>query len=107
MARGSETVTVLASLGRDSDGDHQHESPGRIITGCIIAPRFSDEDATGGQKIIEGLMLYLPPGNVPPLAEDRVMARGKAYEVDGVPGEFVNKGGVDKGTMVYLKREGA
>jgi hypothetical protein len=107
MARGSETVTIKPSTGRNSDGDPLPSGPERVVTGCVIAPRFSDEDAAGGQRIIEGLMLYLPPGNAAPSAEDRVNARGLDYEVDGVPGEFVNKSGVDKGVMVYLKREGA
>lgn len=107
MARGSETVTILPSTGVDSDGDSLPSGPSRTVTGCIIAPRFSDEDAAGGPKIIEGLMLYLPPGTAAPSFEDRVNARDKVYEIDGVPGEFVSKGGADKGVLVYLKREGS
>lgn len=106
MATGSETVTIIPSTGENSDGDPLPAGPGRTVPNCIIAPRYSSEDSPGGPRILEGLMLYLPPGNAAPSAQDRVNARGLVYEVDGPPGVFINKGGADKGVMVYLKREG-
>lgn len=104
--RGSETIQIVPSGGHDSDGDPIPGGDPVVVKGCIIWPRYSTEDDSRGEIIIDGLNLYIPPGKPTPGVLDEVIARGGTYAVDGVPGEFVSPGGRDKGAMVALKKVG-
>lgn len=74
------------------------------IPGCKVWPRTSTE--TGTEVIIDGLGVKtparLPAGLTEIKATGRVKARGKTWEIDGVPGLFSGKG-----YLLYLKRVGS
>ncbi len=105
MARGSETVYIQPEQARDSHGDPVGDPPEPVqVDECVVWPRSSTEEGRG-EVIIDGLNVYMPPETaVLPGPKDDVIARGERYAVDGVPGEYINKGGLDKGTVVVLKR---
>lgn len=105
MATGSETVSILPEQPKDAHGDPVGEVPDPItVESCIIWPRTSTEEGRG-EVIIDGLNVYMPPETaVLPGPKDDVMARGERYAVDGKPGEYVSKAGMEKGTIVVLGR---
>lgn len=74
------------------------------VAGCKVFPRTSIE--TGTEVIIDGLGVKAPPprGDVVPAlnARGQVKARGKTWDIDGVPGLFPGKA-----QLVYLKRVGS
>jgi hypothetical protein len=101
--RGVESVEISAFSGKDWEGNATF-SPAVTVPGVFIWPRTSSEDASAGEVIIDGLNVFIPPPTAVD-ARDRITARGKVYEVAGVPGEYVL--GRARGTMVVLKRAGA
>ena len=105
--RGRETIQILPSAGSTSDNEPLPAGDPVPVKNCIIWPRRSSEDNDRGSVIIEGFNVYLPPGSRVPKAVDKIVARGKTWEVEGVPGQFVSPSGRDKGTLVVLKRVGA
>jgi hypothetical protein len=105
MARGSETVYIQPEQAKDAHGDPVGVAPEPVqVDECVVWPRSSTEEGRG-EVIIDGLNVYMPPETaVLPGPKDDVIARGERYAVDGVPGEYINKGGAEKGTIVVLKR---
>lgn len=107
-----ETIQVKPFIKKGPTGQAEYGSP-RSIKGCKIWPRTSAEMDAGG-AIIEGLNIYVPPqadsaatteNPVAIRATDRVIARGKEWEIDGVPGEFRPNSGVK--VIFMTKRVGA
>ena len=103
---GSETVTVIRKPRRDRLDD----SPGPAasehdLEGCAVVPRASNEEGKGWVNT-EGFMVAAPFGS-DITEDDQVRVRGKVYDVDGVPGQFVNKRGKGKAVIVNLKRLGS
>ena len=98
--RGTETIIVHRSGGRDPDGDPLPGEPDRTIEKCLIVPRTSTEEGRG-EVIIEGKNIFCPPGS-DVQANDEVTAQGVRYEVDGVPGFF----GPKRPLWVIVKRRG-
>jgi hypothetical protein len=103
--RGSETV-VLVKLGPPDRFGQRTETERIDVTGCVIWPRQRGDAAEQGAVIIEGLNVFMPPGT-DPTAVDRIEARGKSYEIEGVPGDYRNTGGRKLGLQVVLRRVGA
>ena len=105
MARGSETVYIQPEQAKDSHGDPVGEPPEPVqVDECIVWPRTSTEEGRG-EVIIDGFNVYMPPETaVLPGPKDDVIARGERYAVIGTPGEYISKGGQEKGTLVVLGR---
>ncbi len=107
-ARGVEVIEISEPGPLDSHGDPlPGTSAPAAATGCIIWPRTSSEDAQQGRRFVEGLNVYVPPGEPVPTSDSVVTARGDRYDVDGVPGRYVSKRGEEKGVLVVLARAGA
>ena len=96
-----ETIQVKPFIRQLPTGQKEYGPP-RDIKGCKIWPRTNAEVDAGG-AIIDGLNIYIPPladsaatteNPVAIKATDRVIARGKEWEVDGVPGEYRPNSGV-------------
>lgn len=106
MPRGSETVTIHPYPGKTPTGDLKPALPTKTAQGCIIWPR-TNQDLEKGDVIIDGLNVYVPPGEPRATdARDQVTARGKKYEIDGPPGDYVKPAGDDAGQIIVLKRLG-
>lgn len=97
----TEDIQVKPYTDKSPTGQKTYGTP-RTIKGCKIWPRTSDDIEAGG-AIIDGLNIYVPPRADPAAttenpvaikAEDRVIARGKEWEVDGVPGEYRPSSGI-------------
>jgi hypothetical protein len=97
----TEDIQVKPFEGKSPTGQITYGAP-RTISGCKIWPRTSDELDAGG-TVIDGLNIYVPPRADPAAtdlvpvaitAKDRIVARGKEWEVDGVPGEFRPSSGI-------------
>lgn len=99
--RGAERVEIQEYGEADWTGKRPKLEP-KTAKGCVIWPRTEPET----EVPIDGLNLYIPPGEPTPTAGASVTARGKQYEIEGVPGEYVATSGADKGTIVALKRAG-
>lgn len=103
--KGSETIKVI----RTPKVDRLDDAPTGIppeheITGCIILPRQINE-AGQGWITIEGYDVYAPYGS-DILETDRIVARGRSWNVDGRPADYVNTHGKGKIMLVKLKRAG-
>lgn len=100
----TETIQYRPPQDTDELGDPAGPPPDWVdVPGCKLWPRVSTE--TGREVIIEGHGVKAPPprGSVPAIdARGTVKARGKEYEVDGVPGLFPGKA-----QILYLKRVGS
>lgn len=106
-----ESIQVKPFTGKSPTGQLTFGPP-RTIKGCKIWPRTSDEIEAGG-TVIDGLNIYIPPRADPAAttetpvaikANDRIVARGKEWDVDGVPGEYRPNSGVK--TILMTKRVG-
>lgn len=104
--RGSETV-VLVKLGPPDRFGQRTEVSRTYVPGCIIWPRQRGDAAEQGAVIIDGLNVFMPPGVADPSAVDRIEARGKSYEIEGVPGDYRNTAGRKLGLQIVLRRVGA
>lgn len=100
---GSQTIQVKPYASRDSHGDVTYGTP-YTIDGVIVWPRQSDELERGG-TIIDGQNVYIQPGKPIPNAKDQVVYDGKAYDIDGKPGEYPLGG--EFHTLVVLKGTGS
>jgi hypothetical protein len=107
-----ETIQVRPYIKKGPTGEKEFGEP-REIKGCKIWPRTGDEIDAGG-AIIDGLNIYVPPRSDPAAtpqvpvaikATDRILARGKEWDVDGVPGEFRPNSGVK--VILMTKKVGA
>lgn len=101
--RGYEVVYILSERATDWRGDPivggaETEVP---VTGATTWPRVEPET----NVVIEGLSAFLPPGAPVVGAKDQIRARDEVWDVDGEPAVFLKKG-VEKGTIVQLKRAG-
>lgn len=105
MPTGTEVVYILPERARDRHGDPTGAAPAEIeVRGAVTWPRTSIEEGRG-EVIIAGLNVFLPGGAPKPGPKDQMRARDEVYDVDGEPGTYL-KGGVEKGTIVNLKKVG-
>lgn len=79
--------------------------PEHDIKGCLVMPRTSHEEGKGW-VVVEGRMVVAPHG-ADILATDQVKVDGVTWNVDGEPGDYENKRGKGKATIVYLTRLGS
>lgn len=85
----SETFTLLIETvtGRDLDGNDVRTDVASTITGGF-APAGSTELVQGQLTVITHDTLYLDAGQPTPGPQDRVIARGRTYRVDGTSGDY-------------------
>jgi len=105
---GSKTITVIRQPKVDRLDDAPEGSPPEHdIEGCAVVPRTSFEQERGW-VIVQGRMVVAPFG-ADVLATDRVKIKDETeiWEVDGEPGDYENKKGRGKATILYLKRQGS
>lgn len=102
---GSRTITVVrkAKVDRLSSAP-AGAAPEHDVVGCVVLPRTSHEEERGW-VVVEGRMIIAPYG-ADVLATDLVRVDGETWEVDGAPGDYENKRGKGKATILYLKRQG-
>lgn len=102
---GSRTITVVRKPKVDRLSTAPAGAPPEHdIEGCAVMPRTSHEEERGW-VIVEGRMVVAPYG-ADVLATDLVRVDGETWEVDGEPGDYENKRGKGKATILYLKRQG-
>lgn|SRR5690606_4615484 len=107
-----ETVTVLARVDT-GDTDRYGQAvydwplPGVDVPSCAIAPSAGSEPeplAVGRESVTALLTVYMPFG-APVTSVDRLIVRGKLYQVVGEPSAWRNPySGVELGTEVKLER---
>lgn len=109
MRKGSISVTVVRSGGRDEHGD---PVPGteHVIDKVVVAPRPGVEDDDKGETVIVGLQLFAP-FEADILPTDRVRidlpAWAGTYDVVGDPGRWQSPFTHRKpGMVVSLTRAG-
>lgn len=90
----TELIVVEPYVKKGPTGQREYGTP-REIGGCKIWPRTSDDVEDGA--ILDGLNIAFTARNDPAFtveqpcavnANDRITARGKQWEVEGVPGDF-------------------
>lgn len=102
---GKKTITVIRSPKVDPlDDDVVGSPPEHDEPGCVVMPRTSFEQERGW-VIVQGRMVVAPFG-ADILPDDKVRVDGVIWEVDGEAGDYENKHGEGKATIVYLKRLG-
>jgi hypothetical protein len=109
-----EDVVVVRQPERDEDGNWvEPDAPRTTVHGAVIAPRSATEtDDRAATGTLVGLTLYLPLGTVSVEqglgalidAADGIEVRGRLYEVDGEPGEWVSPWTGQRGLEVALRR---
>jgi hypothetical protein len=107
MPTGTETIFIVHEVPKDRHGDPLLDSetvPDDQVDGCITWPRTSTEEGRG-EVILEGLNVFLPPDSPLPGPKDQIRARAVLWDVDGAAGTYL-KNGVEKGTLVALKKVG-
>jgi hypothetical protein len=107
MRRISETVQrKVHSFGtKDAHGNKADVWANPVDVGVYaFDPGTTTEPRLPGQqRVITTPTLYFPTGTVF-APKDRVIARGKEYEVDGETEEWRHPNGVDEGNVVALRR---
>lgn len=76
-----------------------------LIAGCALAPRVAGEErGHGRQGVVVGWTLFAPPdADIAPT--DRVVVRGRTYEVDGEPAVWTSPfAGAAGGVEIALRR---
>ncbi len=96
----AEEVSVFTPAKTDQNGDPIGVDGAPCTVQAVVWPRTSTEDSDRGVIIIQGLNMKLPAGD-PIAAVDVVTARGEDWDVDGVPGVYLNKA-----VLVVLKKVG-
>lgn len=84
-----ETISIVSEgiTGQDGLGNDTHGTVEIPIPGCAVYPRTSTESNDGRSQVVEGLTVLAPWGTtIDPHA--MIRARGKDWEVIGVPGEW-------------------
>ena len=103
---GTRTITVVRAPKVDRLGTPPGGSPPEHdIVDCLVLPRTSFEEERGW-VIVEGRMILAPFG-ADVLADDQVRVDGATWDVDGEPGDYENRRGRGKATILYLKRLGS
>lgn len=86
----TETIFVKSSSG-DRYGNQIGSATTRAITDCRVWPRTSGETSDGGNIPIGGFNIFAPAGTE--IRDDEIVTvRGKDYEVEGTPGEYLGRG---------------
>ncbi len=96
----TEPVQIFTPAKTDQNGDPIGSDGAPRTEQAVVWPRTSTENADRGVVIIQGLNMKLPAGD-PITAVDVVTARGEDWDVDGVPGVYINKA-----VLVVLKKVG-
>jgi hypothetical protein len=101
-----ETATLVARVksGTDRLGQPTYTDEPTVVEGCVFAPAGSYERVQGQNVVTSTDTLYLPTGTAVPSVIDKVIVRGKTYEVDGAPQIFQNPfTGTALGAVLRLK----
>lgn len=107
MRRVSEAVTRFpyAGFGEDSQGNEvELWGPGVSLGIYGFDPGGSSEPLRPGQdRVITEPTIYLPPGS-PFGPHDKCEVRGKPYQVEGEPAQWVHPRRGPQGDVVKLRR---
>lgn len=121
-AKGSETATVWRAMPGTPDDDFYGDEPGEdrmagvaVLDRCIIYPRASSTDGERGLHTVEGLHIFVPHDEVvwdpaQPEAdrelrpEDKVIARGEEWMLEGAVGDWRKKDGRRIGYLFEVMR---
>lgn len=101
-----DTITVQRRTvtGTDDYGNDVTEWTEHQIPRCNVQPVPRPTEVLGGtDQVTEQWRLFAPIGS-DIRADDRVVYRGTAYQVDGQPQEYVTTIGVADHMEAYLKR---
>lgn len=102
---GTRTITVVRKPKTDRLSTPAGGTPPEHdIEGCAVLPRTSHEEGKGW-VIVEGRMVIAPFGS-DVVGTDQVKVDGLTWDVDGEPGDYENRRGKGKATILYLKRLG-
>lgn len=98
---GTETITVVRAPKQDwlSD-DAPAAATEHDIAGCLVLPRVSHEE-NRGWVIVDGREVITPFG-ADVNADDQVRIDGVLWNVDGARGDYKNKRGKGKVSIIYL-----
>lgn len=101
---GSETIEILGAAPVAGRFGAKGVAPDPIpVEDCGILPRTAEGER--GTVIITGLEIWAPAGTRVS-AVDKIRARGEVWEVEGVPGVYTNRRGVEKGVRIMVERVG-
>lgn len=104
-AKGTETVEVFEKGTRDRLNNVVDGPKKGDLKRCIIFPRETSEDSNRGTITIEGYTVWAPaPIAIPLSSTDTVVARGRRWSVEGVPGDWRSKRGKKLGVMLTLQK---
>lgn len=81
------TLLTRTVTGQDSDGNDVYGDVETPITGAF-APAGSTELIQGQLTVISHDTVYLEEGSPVPGPQDKVVARGHTYMVEGRPGDY-------------------
>lgn len=73
------------------------------IHNCTLVPRTSSESDDRENTVIIGYTLVAPP-LTDLKADDRILARGATWQIEGLPGDYRTKKGVAKAVIAALER---
>lgn len=106
-----EKIKLIRAGGRDprtGDWVEPEGDPVELPVWSIEPRSSSDVDTLGRQGYRDGWTVYAPPlpAGVEVASTDRFEVRGEVYELDGMPGEWVNglAPGVFDGVVIVLKK---
>lgn len=102
------TITLRSTVTTTDD----HGNSSTVVTEapwgpCAVAPRYATESADDRvPPVIVGKIVYGPTVTIN--ADDTLVIAGETWQVDGLPGEWVNPfTGWSPGVEVPIKRTGA
>lgn len=113
--RGSEEVILVRPGGEDPFGDPNGEATTLgIFEQCVVWPRVSTEVVAEGTRITEGYNIWIPwrpkvnqatiDEAVELKGDDRVVVRGKEWQVEGTPADQRNMRGRRLGVQMVVRR---
>lgn len=82
------TLQSRAVTSTSADGNDVYGSTPTTVTGCVIWPRTSTENVQGGDLLITGLNLFLPPGTDVTAVDRVTLDDATVWDVDGLPGDY-------------------
>ena len=102
---GSETIWIRTAAPVAGRFGAKGVAPAPVeVENCAIIPRTAEGER--GTVIITGLEIWAPAGTRVS-AIDQIDARGETWDVEGQPGVYVNRRGVEKGVRIMVERVGA
>ncbi|MES9587816.1 hypothetical protein ABWK57_02780 [Streptomyces sp. NPDC094045] len=102
LRRDTIVVVDRVLIGQDERGQDVYEDRRRTVTQCNMQPVSSAEANDDRTQVVTRWRLAGPPG-MGLTAISRIEWGGRAFEVDGEPGEYGSFGGLMDHTEAFLK----